>query len=112
MRRMFSKNQIETIAQQFGGTKLYKHEISLYDDEELTSLAGKLIVIMLTSKEISTENENIGSLSFALNITNTNGDQIIYNGYNDGLLYYIADNTLASYGTISDYYVKDEVTPL
>ena len=36
MRRMFSENQIKSIAQQFGGTKLYKHTLVEEDTYTIT----------------------------------------------------------------------------
>lgn len=83
MRRMFSENQIKSIAQQFGGTKLYKHQINV------TYISGTIpttpiTVISFDSQPYNDDDLNIHLGDNALCIVDDDGtvysSMVFYNG--------------------------------
>lgn len=93
MRRMFSENQIKSIAQQYGGTKLYLHR---FDD------TGDRTYFLISS--IKETWEDTGSVLFttALALYNKVGYPLFYQWDNDTLLYIDADNSFQAYGILDN----------
>ena len=107
MRRMFSENQIKSIAQQFGGTKLYLHDV--YDDEDTSEC------LILTSISTSLVGKYIPELFHdirVIKIMEISGDTLVFSGSNaDNVLYYILNGTIGNRAFEANI-TSDEITPI
>lgn len=98
MRRMFSENQIKSIAQQFGGTKLYEHIITFTNVSQTISIIStynkkatngdELDLVVLQAISFMCRTSSSGSWGFldyedsSIKIMTINNDDSLYKQVN------------------------------